>query len=276
MTKESSSTALKNGSRWVTANGTVSRITLSGNGDALLVLIHEMGGTLESWDLVAGPLGQHRRILRYDVRGAGLSQKVRGTLSIDVLTADLAAILDAAGAPAKVALLGTAVGGAIALQFAADFVGRTAAVIATSPATGIPPERRATTLARADELERDGVVPSIDERLLRSYPPVLRTDPERFEQVKASRLACDPVGMAATFRMLAGLDMDAALARIGAPALILAGEHDGDRPPAGVAAVAGKIRCAQFRTLPSGHFMALQTPELFVAEVEAFLGPLGI
>jgi len=56
-------TAMKNGSRWITANGTVSRVTLSGNGDALLVLIHEMGGTLESWDLVAAPLGQHRRIL---------------------------------------------------------------------------------------------------------------------------------------------------------------------------------------------------------------------
>jgi 3-oxoadipate enol-lactonase len=82
--------------------------------------------------------------------------------------------------------------------------------------------------------------------------------------------------MAATFRMLAGLEMDAALARISAPALILAGEHDGDRPPAGVAAVAKKIRGAQFKTLPSGHFMALQTPELFVAEIEAFLRPLGI
>ena len=115
-------------------------------------------------------------------------------------------------------MLGAAVGGAIALQFAADFAGRTAAVIATSPATGIAPERRAAMLARADELERDGAVPGIDERLLRSYPPVLRTDPEQFEQVKASRLACDPVGMAATFRMLAGLDMDAALARIRAPA----------------------------------------------------------
>jgi len=267
---------MRNGTRWVSANDTVSRVALSGAGDAMLVLIHEMGGTLESWDLVADQLGQRRRILRYDVRGAGLSQKVRGTLSIEVLALDLAAILDAVGAPRKIALLGTAVGGAIALQFSADFAARTAAVIATSPATGIPPERRAGSLARADELERDGVVSSIDERLLRSYPPVLRTDPDRFEQVKASRLACDPVGMAAAFRMLVALEMDATLAHISAPALILAGEHDGDRPPAGVAAVAAKIRNAQFKTLPSGHFMALQTPELFIAEVEAFLRPLNI
>jgi len=269
-------TAMRNGTRWVNANGGVSRVALGGAGDGLLVLIHEMGGTLESWDLVVDRLGERRRVLRYDVRGAGLSQKVRGTLAIEALASDLAAILDATGAPKRVAVLGTAVGGAIALQFSADFAERTAAVIATSPATGIPLERRAASLARADELERDGAVSGIDERLLRSYPPVLRTDPERFEQVKASRLACDPVGMAAAFRMLAGLEMDATLAGIGAPALILAGEHDGDRPPAGVAAVARKIRYAQLKILPSGHFMALQTPELLVAEVEAFLRPLGL
>ncbi|MBV9561289.1 MAG: alpha/beta fold hydrolase [Bradyrhizobium sp.] len=267
---------MANGMRWVMANEVVSRVVLSGAGNMLLVLIHEMGGTLESWDLVVDQLGRHRRILRYDVRGAGLSQKFRGTLAISDLTADLAAILEAAGAPPNVALLGTAVGGAIALQFAADYPDHTAAVIATSPATGIAVERRAATLARVDELEREGFVGSIDERLARSYPPVLRTDPEKFERVKLTRLAADPVGMAATFRMLAGLEMDASLARITAPTLILAGEHDGDRPPAGVAAVAAKVSGAQFKTLPSGHFMALQTPELLVDEIEAFLRPLDL
>ena len=39
-------------------------------------------------------------------------------------------------------------------------------------------------------------------------------------------------------RVLAGLDRRAALARIRCPVLILAGEHDGTRPPARVAEVA--------------------------------------
>jgi pimeloyl-ACP methyl ester carboxylesterase len=58
-----------------------------------VVLIHEMGGTLESWDGVAPLLARHRRVLRYDTRGAGLSQKARGALSID-MTEDLAALMD--------------------------------------------------------------------------------------------------------------------------------------------------------------------------------------
>ena len=37
-------------------NGTALRYDLGGNGLSTLVLIHEMGGTLESWDLVTPEL----------------------------------------------------------------------------------------------------------------------------------------------------------------------------------------------------------------------------
>ena len=79
-------------------NGTALRYDLDGNGLSTLVLIHEMGGTLESWDLAAPLLSGKRRILRYDTREAGLSQKVRGMLTIDAMVDDLVALLDAVGA----------------------------------------------------------------------------------------------------------------------------------------------------------------------------------
>ena len=83
-----------------------------------VVLIHEMGGSLESWDEVAPVLAANRRVLRYDTRGAGLSEKVRGALCIDTMVDDLGALLDALGIVGKVALAGIAVGGAIALHAA--------------------------------------------------------------------------------------------------------------------------------------------------------------
>ena len=43
-------------------NGTALRYDLDGNGLSTLVLIHEMGGTLESWDLAAPLLSGKRRI----------------------------------------------------------------------------------------------------------------------------------------------------------------------------------------------------------------------
>ena len=38
-----------------------------------VVLIHEMGGTMESWSLVAPLLSGKRWVVRYDTRGAGFS-----------------------------------------------------------------------------------------------------------------------------------------------------------------------------------------------------------
>src|SRR5437773_12566776 len=63
---------------FIEANGVGLRYELTGNGNRTLVLIHEMGGSLESWDEVAPRLAAGRRVLPYDTRGAGLSEKVRG------------------------------------------------------------------------------------------------------------------------------------------------------------------------------------------------------
>lgn len=62
---------------WIEVNGTCLRYELSGTGDKVLVLVHEMGGTLDSWDQVMPMLSPGRRILRHDWRGAGMSEKLR-------------------------------------------------------------------------------------------------------------------------------------------------------------------------------------------------------
>src|SRR5437868_10742880 len=100
---------------WVQANGTVLRYELTGKGATPLVLIHEMGGTLESWDGVAPELAKDRTILRFDVRGSGFSEKIRGALNIDVCADDIAALLDRLDIKQKVAIAGDAVGAAISI-----------------------------------------------------------------------------------------------------------------------------------------------------------------
>ena len=56
---------------WIEVNGTALRYEVSGEGAAPLVLVHEMGGTLESWDHVLPALRPGRVVLRHDWRGAG-------------------------------------------------------------------------------------------------------------------------------------------------------------------------------------------------------------
>ena len=78
---------------FIETNGVGLRYELSGTGERTLVLVHEMGGSLESWDDVVPRFAGSRRVLRYDTRGAGLSQKIRGDLHIDTMADDIAALL---------------------------------------------------------------------------------------------------------------------------------------------------------------------------------------
>lgn len=260
---------------FIEVNGAGLRYELSGTGERTIVLIHEMGGSLESWDRVAPALATTRRVLRYDTRGAGMSQKVRGTLSIDTMVDDLAALLDALGVEGRVALAGGAVGGAIALHAAARLPQRISAAVVGSPATGIAADRRAAVLARVDRIEREGMRIAVEDSMANGYAPELRTDPARFAAFRARWLGNDPASYAAIYRMLAGMDLGPELSSIACPVLVLGGSLDRVRPPALVEPVARAIPAARYQVLQTGHYMAVATPELLTAAIGEFLGTAG-
>ena len=260
---------------FIEINGVGMRYELSGSGDRTLVLVHEMGGSLESWDDVALRLGETRRILRYDTRGAGLSQKVRGELGIDMMADDIAGLLDSLGIPGRVALAGIAVGGAIALHFAARYPARASAVVVGSPATGIAPDRRAAALERIAQVEAAGMAFAVEDSMQNAYPPELRGDIKRFERYRARWLGNDPASYAAIYRMLAGMDMQAELTRLRCPVLVIGGSLDRVRPPALAEAVAEAIPDARYVEVRTGHYMAVQTPDLIADRIDGFLGAIG-
>ena len=259
---------------FIEANGVSLRYAVEGSGKPV-VLIHEMGGTLESWGLLAPLLAAKRCVVRYDTRGAGFSEKIRGDVTIDTMTGDLIALLDKLGIGEKVSLVGTAVGGAIALHTAVRFPDRVAAVIATSPATSIPPANRDAVLARVAKFEAEGVRVVADETAANGYPEELRTDLARFEGFRARWLANDPSSFAAIYRMLANMDLGPELGSIKCPVLVIGGELDRGRPPARVEPVAKTIPGATFRVLPVGHYAGLQKPELMAKEIGEFLDGVG-
>jgi len=259
---------------FIEANGVSLRYVVEGIGKPI-VLIHEMGGTIESWGLLAPLLAGHRRVIRYDTRGAGFSEKARSPLSIDTMTADLIALLDGLGIKEKVALAGTAVGGAIALHTAYKHPDRVSAAVVTSPATSIPPEAREATRGRIDAMERDGMRSAVEATAANSYPPEMRTDMARFEAFKARWLANDPSSYAAIYRMLVDMDLGPELASIKCPVLAIGGEFDRGRPPARVEPIAKAIPGATFKVLPVGHYAGLQAPELIAREIDAFLESVG-
>jgi pimeloyl-ACP methyl ester carboxylesterase len=119
-------------------NGAAIRYALSGNGPQTLVLFHELGGSLESWKGLVPLLPENLTVLRADMRGAGMSEKVSGTVDFGVVCDDMVALLDALGITGKVIVAGAAAGGAIAVHFAIRRSNRTAKLILISPALGVP------------------------------------------------------------------------------------------------------------------------------------------
>jgi len=260
---------------FIELDGLTLRYELSGKGDRTLVLVHEMGGSLESWDDVVPRLAESRRVLRYDTRGAGMSQKVRGQLGIDTMADDIAKLLDALGIVGRVALVGIAVGGAIALHFANRHSERASAVAVGSPAIGIAPDRRAAALERAANIEAAGMAFAVTDSMLNGYAPELRGDIKRFERYRARWLGNDPTSYTTIWRMLAGLDMQGELTRLRCPILVIGGSLDRVRPPAFAKVVANLIPGARYIEVPTGHYMAVQTPDLISDCIDEFLRTVG-
>src|ERR1700755_3385418 len=82
---------------WMDANGISIHFELAGEGPSV-VLLHEMGGTLASWDGIFPALSTHYRTLRYDQRGAGLTEKGRN-ITPEILLADPEAVLQQSSLP---------------------------------------------------------------------------------------------------------------------------------------------------------------------------------
>jgi 3-oxoadipate enol-lactonase len=260
---------------FIELDGVALRYELSGKGDRTVVLVHEMGGSLESWDDIAPRLAASRRVLRYDARGAGLSQKVRGQLHIDAMADDIAALLDHVGIAGKVALAGVAVGGAIALHFAARYPERASAVAVGSPATGIAADRRAAFLERLVQVEAAGMAFAVEASMLNGYAPELRGDIKRFERFQARWLGNDPASYVTISRMLAATDMVDELTRLQCPVLVIGGSLDRVRPPALAQAAASAIPGARYVEVATGHYMSVQTPDLIFDCIDEFLSTVG-
>jgi 3-oxoadipate enol-lactonase len=260
---------------FIELDGVGLRYELSGKGDRTLVLVHEMGGSLESWDDIAPRFAESRRVLRYDTRGAGMSQKARGELGLDTMADDIDALLDALGIAGRIALAGIAVGGAIVLHFAARYPERASAVAVGSPATGIAPDRRAAALERVAKIEAAGMAFAVEDSMQNGYAPELRGDLKRFERYRARWLGNDPASYATVWRMLAGADMQDELATLRCPVLVIGGSLDRVRPPPLAQAVADAIPGARYVEVRTGHYMAVQTPGLIFDCVDGFLRESG-
>jgi len=210
------------------------------------------------------------RVLRYDQRGFGFSEKVR-ELTLEIVVADLAGLLDALKITAPVHVAGCAMGSDFSVGFAARHPGRVAKLALASPHIGSNAARSGPSLERAAQVEREGIRPVMRASHDRSYQENLRAvDRERFERYQARWVCNTPASFAAQARMMSTVDLTPDYAKIKAPTLVIGAQHDMLRPPETAQRVANAISGAKYVLADTGHFMNLQTPQLFADTVVPF------
>jgi 3-oxoadipate enol-lactonase len=200
----------------------------------------------------------------------GMSQKIVGPITLDDHVRDLAGLLDHLEIQDPVHIAGCAVGGAIALAYAAALPDRVSGVVAMCPATDVTEEKRQRSLAQIDRIEREGMNVSVNGGLASGYPPEVRHDIERYNRYLIQYGGNDPRSFAATLRMVAEQDFIPKLSGIRCPTLVLAGRYDQGRPPSMVKRTADAVPGSTYKIVESAHFMPVQTPALVSHEIDEF------
>ena len=256
---------------FIDANGVSLNYELSGRQGLSIVLLHELGGTLHSWGAVAPRLAARFRVLRYDQRGAGLSEKVRQEFSNDALVDDFEALARDVSLEPPYHFVTVAAAATQALRYLERHPRQVGALVLCNPAPGVDPSRAAVLDERAAFAAREGMRASLPTTLAISYPPNLG-EPAAYEAYLGRYLANDPVCFGLAFRCLARTNMLHMLPQIRCPTMVVAGRHDTVRPHAGTAELAKKIPGARFELIEeAGHFMPTQAPQALAALLENFL-----
>ena len=216
------------------------------------------------------------RLIMFDRRGTGLSDRVLTLGSFEELMDDIGAVMDAAGSE-RAALFGGAEGGPMCALFAATFPERTSALIlgASYARRGWAPNYP----WGLDDETQQRILDGYEERWgrpgfgARSIAPTL-VDDERFQTwyAQAQRFSGTPAAARAWFRVTMEIDVRDVLPAIRVPTLVI--HRTGDRviPVESGRYLAEHIADAKYAELPGvDHFPFVGDIDAIVDEVEEFL-----
>ena len=229
-------------------------------------------------------LGRSNTVIRYDLRGCGMSDRDVGELSLERWVLDLETVIDAAGVE-RCSLLGISGGAGIALAYAARNPSRVERVVAYGGwASG--------RFLRADEEQRQALravmragwrAPNPAFRRLFTMMFLPEGTPEQMAWYdELQRRSASPAMALRVYDALGETDATGLLPRVAAPTLVLHSRRDLVVPFREGRRIAAAVPSARLITLDSrNHLLLEQEPawHVFLSEVGEFLGsrlePIG-
>jgi pimeloyl-ACP methyl ester carboxylesterase len=240
-----------------------------GDGKPLL-LIQGLGYGRWGWDPIVPPLAERHRVLTFDNRGIGESEKPAGPYSARQMADDALQVLDEAGVD-RADVVGASLGGMIAQELAVlapERVDRLVLCCTALRSDAFPfPEATVKLMGEAATLAPDVALRRFVENALGAEPPQ-----ELVERIFALRVANppDPAGwqaQAAAGTTFAGVDGE-----IRQPTLVLHGTEDNVVDVRHAGLLGERIPGARVELIPgTGHLFFWEKPEESAALIEGFL-----
>jgi pimeloyl-ACP methyl ester carboxylesterase/class 3 adenylate cyclase len=222
-------------------------------------------------------LSSFSRLIRFDKRGTGMSDRVEGAPTLETRMDDVRAVMNAVGSE-RAALLGSSEGGAMSVLFAATYPERAwALVLAGADArTMWAPDypwgtREEDFRAALERIERDAGSPEAALRVAERLAPSLDEEGRRIF-ANSIRQGASPGARLALARMNMEIDVRRVLPAIRVPTLVLNRAEDTLDVVGGARYLAEHIPGARHVEVPGvDHAVFAGDPEAFLVEVESFL-----
>jgi DNA-binding winged helix-turn-helix (wHTH) protein/pimeloyl-ACP methyl ester carboxylesterase len=225
-------------------------------------------------------LSRHHRLIRYDERGNGMSQRDVDHGSFDLWVHDLETVVDAAGLD-RFPLLGISRGGSIAIAYAVKHPERVTHLVlhgafaAGVNRAGTPQEIEAhCALASLLRLGWGLNNPAFCKTFTSRFVPESTPEHERwFDEMQ--RVSTSPENAARLIERGADIDVRPLLPHVKVPTLVLHCDRDRAVPPERGRALAAGVPGARYVSLPSANHLILEEEPAwatFLEEVGIFLG----
>lgn len=264
-----------------------------------IVFAHGFSLNLTSWHYQIRDLPPGYRLVLYDQRGHGRSEKAKdGDWSLAALARDMDAVIASHGGPEPLVVAGHSMGGMTVLKFAELFperIGSGVAALVLANTTGadvmggmLPGAAR--RFAAGFQMIQEGAVRALASNAkhvdrLRGRTRDLaylsvrmaglgpKAPPSIVEFVDQMLSETPSEVWASLLPALLGLDVTKVLDVIDVPTLVVAGTHDKLTPPGAADRIASAVKDAELVVIrDSGHMSMLERPLSFNAHLREFLG----
>lgn len=241
-----------------------------------LVMIMGLGATLDWWDeIIVHRLSQRYRLLLFDNRGAGRTDKPRGRYTIRLFAEDTAALMTHVGIE-RAPVIGASMGGMIAQELAISYPHRVDKLVLVSTSCGGRPAALPSLRVIRLLLDQTGTPEERKDRQMQLLFPAgfLAESGERLERLW-QRIKSRQFEPAAFWRQLGAIVTFRSYNRLPAiqvPTLVITGSEDVLVPPLNSEILAARIPGARLVVFEgAGHGLTSQFPERFCEVVEEFL-----